>query len=64
MRFLVDGAPVPKDAGDYQRIVLIFDGEDPDAVAAARERWSEAKAKGFEATYWQADEQGRWQRQG
>src|SRR6187200_1189299 len=41
VRFLLDGAPVPKDAGDYQRIVLIFDGEDPDAVAAARERWSE-----------------------
>ena len=64
VRFLIDGAPVPKDAADYQRIVLIFDGEDPDAVAAARERWSEAKANGFEATYWQADEQGRWQRQG
>ena len=64
VRFLLDGAPVPTDAGDYQRIVLIFDGEDPDAVAAARERWSEAKANGFEATYWQPDEQGRWQRQG
>ena len=64
MRFLLDGAPVPTDAGDYQRIVLIFDGEDPDAVAAARERWSEAKANGFDATYWQPDEQGRWQRQG
>ena len=46
----------------YQRIVLLFDGEDDDAVAAARERWSEAKAQGFEATYWQADENGRWQR--
>ncbi len=64
VRFLVDGAPVPADAGAYQRIVLIFDGEDPDAVAAARERWSEAKASGFETTYWQADEQGRWQRKG
>jgi len=64
VRFLLDGAEVPADAASYQRIVLIFDGEDPDAVAAARERWSEAKANGFEATYWQADEQGRWQRQG
>lgn len=62
VRFLIDGAPVPDDAANYQRIVLLFDGEDDDAVAAARARWTDAKAKGFEATYWQADEQGRWQK--
>ena len=60
VRFLIDGAPVPADAASYQRIVLLFDGEDDDAVAAARAQWSDAKAKGFEATYWQPDEQGRW----
>ena len=64
VRFLVDGAPVPVDAAGYERIVLLVDGNDPDAVAAARERWSEGKAKGFEVTYWQADENGRWQRKG
>jgi len=62
VRFLIDGAPVPADAAAYQRIVLLFDGEDEDAVAAARERWKEAKAAGHEATYWQPDEQGRWKR--
>jgi DNA polymerase III subunit chi len=60
VRFLIDGAPVPADAEAYQRIVLLFNGEDEDAVAAARSAWSEVKAKGFEATYWQPDEQGRW----
>ena len=30
-----------------ERIVLLFDGEDDDAVAAARARWSEAKAQGL-----------------
>jgi DNA polymerase-3 subunit chi len=60
VRFLIDGAPVPADAADYARIVLLIDGEDEAAVAAARERWGEAKAKGFEATYWQPDENGRW----
>jgi DNA polymerase-3 subunit chi len=60
VRFLIDGAPVPSDAESYTRIVLLFDGEDQDAVAAARERWNEAKARGFETTYWQPDEQGRW----
>ena len=62
VRFLVDGAPVPADAATYERIVLLFDGGDPDAVAVARERWTAAKADGFEITYWQADEQGRWQK--
>ena len=64
VRFLIDGAPVPADAASYERIVLLFDGEDEDAVAAARTRWGEAKAQGFEVTYWQPDEQGRWQRKG
>ena len=62
VRFLVDGAAVPTDAAAYERIVLLFDGDDPDAVAAARARWQEAKAQGFAATYWQSDDDGRWQR--
>src|SRR5215475_1591946 len=48
VRFLIDGAPMPADAESYQRIVLLVDGEDPDAVAAARARWSEGKAKGLD----------------
>jgi DNA polymerase-3 subunit chi len=62
VRFLIDGAPVPADSHGYDRIVVLFDGEDPEAVAAARQRWSAGKAQGFEVTYWQTDEQGRWQR--
>lgn len=60
VRFLIDGAPMPADPQNYQRIVLLFDGEDEEAVAAARGHWSAAKEKGLEATYWQTDEQGRW----
>jgi len=60
VRFLIDGAPVPADAAAYQRIVLLFDGEDEDAVVAARGAWGDARAKGHDATYWQPDEQGRW----
>ena len=54
---------MPEDVSAYQRVVLLFDGEDPDAVDAARARWSEAKSAGFEVTYWQADEKGGWRRQ-
>jgi DNA polymerase-3 subunit chi len=60
VRFLIDGAALPADAKTYQRIVLMFDGTDDDAVAEARMRWAAVKAEGFEATYWQADENGRW----
>lgn len=60
VRFLIDGAPVPADAAAYERIVLLFDGEDEDAVAAARTWWGEAKQQGFDTTYWQPDEKGRW----
>jgi DNA polymerase-3 subunit chi len=64
VRFLIDGVALPDDAAAYQRIVLLFDGDDPDAVAQARARWSEAKTAGFDVAYWQPDEQGRWQRKG
>jgi DNA polymerase-3 subunit chi len=60
VRFLIDGAGLPADPEAYTRIVLLFDGDDEEAVAAARQHWSDAKAKGFEATYWQPDAQGRW----
>jgi DNA polymerase-3 subunit chi len=60
VRFLIDGAPLPDDADIYERIVLIFDGDDDEAVATARARWTQAKDKGFAATYWQPDQQGRW----
>ena len=60
VRFLIDGAPVPVDAESYQRLVLMFDGDDEEAVAAARVQWTDVKAKGFEATYWQPDDSGRW----
>jgi DNA polymerase-3 subunit chi len=64
VRFLVDGASMPGNGDGYDRIVVLFNGEDPDAVDAARERWTKAKAAGLEVTYWEIDEQGRWRRQG
>jgi DNA polymerase-3 subunit chi len=60
VRFLIEGAPPPADPEAYARIVLLFDGDDEEAVAAARAHWSAAKEKGFDATYWQPDAQGRW----
>lgn len=62
VRFLVDSAPLPVDSAAYDRIVLVFNGEDADALTVARTVWTDCKTRGFEVTYWQVDESGRWQR--
>jgi DNA polymerase III subunit chi len=61
VRFLADGAETA-DMAAYQRVVRIFDGNDPDAVARARQAWKEARAAGHDATYWQQAENGRWEK--
>ena len=61
VRFLADGAEAA-DVAAYQRVVMLFDGTDPDAVAAARDSWKKMKADGHEATYWQQSERGRWEK--
>jgi DNA polymerase III subunit chi len=62
VRFLVDNAGLPSDTAGYERMVLVFNGDDDEALAAARSAWTECKARGLAATYWQADERGRWQK--
>lgn len=64
VRFLLDGAALPEDAEDYERVVVLFDGRDEAAVALSRERWREVKAKSLPASYWQQDEAGRWRARG
>jgi len=56
---LADGATSPH-VKDYALCCELFDGNDEDAVKAARARWSTYKAEGHELTYFQQDEQGRW----
>ena len=59
VRFLVDGAEIA-DPESYERVVVIFDGRDEEAVASAREQWQAAKTQGLAVSYWQQDENGRW----
>src|ERR1700758_3168872 len=35
VRFLIDNAPLPADAHGYERMVLLFNGDDAEALAAA-----------------------------
>ena len=62
--FVVDGAETNLAAVDgLERCVMIFDGNDDDAVAAARGFWKECAAAGHEATYWKQSAAGRWEKQ-
>ena len=58
--FLVDGALSAK-LGEFDRVFDLFDGNDEAAVAAARERWTAAKAAGHTLTYWQQGARG-WEK--
>lgn len=59
VRFFVGGA-APASYDGLERAVLLFDGQDEDAVQQARDLWRAAKAAGHAVSYWQQDENGRW----
>ena len=61
VRFFVDGAAVSDPVG-YERAVIIFDGNDPAAVEAARSAWRLVEGAGHNATYWQQSDNGRWEK--
>ncbi len=58
--FLTDGASNDDIAG-YALCAILFDGNDSEAVVAARRQWSDLKSAGHAVTYWQQDESGRWE---
>ena len=65
--FLVGGAAPPVwDSASVQslaRIVLMFDGRDADALAAARAAWKDAKAANHDVTYWKESASGKFEKQ-
>ncbi len=66
LRLFVEGAeivPALKESGaNYARAVALFDGRDAEELACARTQWKELKDHGFEASYWQQGEKGRWEK--
>jgi DNA polymerase-3 subunit chi len=58
--FLVHGVQ-SQQLGEFERVFDLFDGQDQVAVAAARERWSAAKAAGHTLAYWQQRDRG-WEK--
>ena len=66
--FLVGGT-APRSWGDASlndltRIVLMFDGRDPEMLASARAAWKDARAAGHDVTYWKETPAGKWEKQG
>jgi DNA polymerase-3 subunit chi len=63
--FYVGGA-MPGDwttLNDLARVVLLFDGRDEAALAAARAAWKDAKAGGHDVTYWKETPSGKFEKQ-
>jgi DNA polymerase III subunit chi len=59
VRVLLDGAK-PADITNLTRAVLMFDGNDQQAIEAARAEWKRQKADGHVVSYWKQDENGKW----
>lgn len=58
--FLTDGA-VTKHVDAVALICELFDGNDPAATDAARQRWKAYTQAGHTLTYWQQTERGGWE---
>ena len=46
------------DIADFDRCLYMFDGNDPQNLDAARQRWKDFKTEGMDVTYWQQEESG------
>ncbi len=57
--FLGDGAESDGD-GAFATVCDLFDGNDPEAVQAARGRWKRLRDAGHTLVYYQQDEAGAW----
>jgi DNA polymerase III subunit chi len=62
VRILVDRAQLPDDLASYDRVVILFDGADAEALAEARHSWKMLKERGLDISYWQLAEGGKWTR--
>lgn len=59
---LVDGAgATDAEIAAMERVWVLFDGNDPDRLQAARGQWKATVAAGHAAQYW-SEETGRWEK--
>ena len=58
---LIDQAE-PGVIDSFERVILLFDGAEEEAVKTARAHWKEFNAQGVAVTYYQQNAQGRWEK--
>jgi len=59
VRFYLDGA-MPQSLEGLMRAVIMFQGEDEQALISARNEWKKRKTEGHAISYWKQDEGGKW----
>ena len=58
----VEGAEVtPQEVARFERVCVLFDGNDGQALDRARDQWRALKQAGASAQYW-SEESGRWEK--
>lgn len=57
---VLTGGATAEDVAAFTLCCELFDGNDEEAVKAARARWASYKEAGHELTYFQQDDDGRW----
>jgi DNA polymerase-3 subunit chi len=63
LRIFVDGEdPASALAEPYDRLIVMFDGNDEAQLGLARRQWSALKASGQTLAYWQQNESGGWEK--
>ena len=63
--FLVDGAEIENQKiSDFERIFIIFDGNNEESLQQARRLWKSFKQCSNNVFYWQKDDNGSWKQRG
>lgn len=62
IRFLIEGASLPDNINTYERLIVLFDGNDSEALGLARQQWKQVKDLGLAATYWQQNDSSQWEK--
>ncbi|WP_417468262.1 DNA polymerase III subunit chi [Maricaulis sp.] len=59
--FLLDGAQ-PENPDAFERVIVMFDGQDESAVNAARRLWKQLSTPQRTVSYWRQSPEGRWEK--